>query len=442
MAETIHRAGVSWNGGEGEDVRAHEVLLGAQSLASSSAIEFGGDDTKSNPETLLVGALSSCHMLWFLGLARKKGFEIASYEDDAEAVLDGKRFSSATLRPTVRWAGRAARPRRDRGAPPSRPRALLHRQLGRVPGGGRAGMSAELPLSDIKVLDLSRLLPGGFCSLLLADLGAEVLKVEDTGMGDYIRWAPPYYGEDADQELGTRSSLYLALNRGKRSVRLDLKSDQGREALLRLVESHDVVIDGFRPGVLERLGVGYERMREANPGIVVCAITGYGQDGPNVERAGHDMNYLGLIGLLGLTGAKDGPPVQPGGQIADLGGGALMAAFGIMAALHERRRSGEGQYVDISMADGALSWLALVAGRYFCDGEVPRRGEQQLAGGLACYMPYEASDGWVDLRRPGAEVLGRLLQRGRAPRPGREAVRPTRLRGLARGRRGLQEPLA
>ena len=105
MAETIHRAGVSWAGGEGEDVRAHEVLLGAQSLASSSAIEFGGDDTKSNPETLLVGALSSCHMLWFLGLARKKGFEIASYEDDAEAVLDGKRFTSATLRPTVRWAG-------------------------------------------------------------------------------------------------------------------------------------------------------------------------------------------------------------------------------------------------------------------------------------------------------------------------------------------------
>jgi organic hydroperoxide reductase OsmC/OhrA len=105
MAETIHRAGVSWAGGEEEDVRAHEVLLGAQSLASSSAIEFGGDETKSNPETLLVGALSSCHMLWFLGLARKKGFEIASYEDDAEAVLDGKRFTSATLRPTVRWAG-------------------------------------------------------------------------------------------------------------------------------------------------------------------------------------------------------------------------------------------------------------------------------------------------------------------------------------------------
>jgi len=222
-----------------------------------------------------------------------------------------------------------------------------------------------------------------------------VLKVEDTGMGDYIRWAPPYYGTDEQQALGTRSSLYLSLNRGKRSIRLDLKSDAGKEALLRLVADYDVVLDGFRPGVLDKLGVGYERLREANPAVVYCAITGYGQDGPYTQRAGHDMNYLGLIGLLGLTGAKDGPPVQSAGQIADLGGGALMAAFGVMAALHERRRSGEGQMVDISMADGALSWLAMVAGRYFCDQEVPRRGEQQLAGGLICYLPYETSDGWV-----------------------------------------------
>jgi alpha-methylacyl-CoA racemase len=254
---------------------------------------------------------------------------------------------------------------------------------------------SALPLSDVRVLDLTRLLPGGFCSLLLADLGAEVLKVEDTGMGDYIRWAPPYYGSEEQQALGTRSSLYLSLNRGKRSVRLDLKSERGREALLRLIAEHDVVLDGFRPGVLDKLGVGYERMREANPRVVYCAITGYGQDGPYAQRAGHDMNYLGLVGLLGLTGAKDGPPVQSAGQIADLGGGALMAAFGVMAALHERERSGEGQMVDVSMADGALSWLAMVAGRYFCDGEVPRRGEQMLAGGIVCYLPYEASDGWV-----------------------------------------------
>ncbi len=253
----------------------------------------------------------------------------------------------------------------------------------------------DLPLSDVRVLDLTRLLPGGFCSLLLADLGAEVLKVEDTGAGDYVRWAPPYYGDDSHQALGTRSALYLALNRGKRSIRINLKTQQGIEALLRLVAEYDVVLDGFRPGVLDRLGVGYERMREANRGIVICAITGYGQDGPMTQRAGHDTNYLGLIGLLGLTGAADGPPVQSAGQIADLGGGGLMAAFGVMAALHERARSGEGQVVDVSMTDGALSWLAMVAGRYFCDGVVPKRGDLELAGRIVCYFPYEVADGWI-----------------------------------------------
>jgi crotonobetainyl-CoA:carnitine CoA-transferase CaiB-like acyl-CoA transferase len=257
------------------------------------------------------------------------------------------------------------------------------------------------PLSDVRVLDLTRLLPGGFCSLLLADLGADVLKVEDTGMGDYIRWAPPYHGSEEHQDLGTRSALYLSLNRGKRSVRLDLKSDDGREALLRLVESHDVVLDGFRPGVLDRLGVGFEAMRERNPAIVVCAITGYGHSGPNLKRSGHDLNYLGLIGLLGLTGDPagtvegEGRPVQSAGQIADLGGGGMMAAIGVLAALHESRRSGEGQFVDVSMADGALSWLAMPAAAYLCDGRVPRRGDEQLTGGILCYLPYEAADGWV-----------------------------------------------
>jgi alpha-methylacyl-CoA racemase len=250
------------------------------------------------------------------------------------------------------------------------------------------------PLSDIRVLDLSRLLPGGFCSLMLADFGAEVLKVEDTGMGDYIRWSPPYY-EGAEDSA--KSALYLALNRGKRSIRVNLKEERGREVLLKLVKEHDVLLESFRPGVLDRLGVGYDRLHEENPGLVYCAITGYGQDGPYRDRSGHDMNYLGLIGLLGLTGEKDGPPIMSGGQIADLGGGALMAAFGILAALHERERSGEGQLVDVSMADGALSWLALVAGRYLADGMVPKRGEPELAGGLVCYRPYACKDGWVTL---------------------------------------------
>ena len=258
----------------------------------------------------------------------------------------------------------------------------------------------SLPLEGVRVLDLSRLLPGGFCSLLLADFGAEVLKVEDTGQGDYLRWWAPFV---AGAEKSASSALFLALNRNKRSIRIDLKSEAGREVLLRLVAEYDVVLESFRPGVLERLGVGYERMREVNPGIVYCAISGYGQNGPKRDASGHDMNYLGLVGLLGLTGERDGPPMQSEGQIADLGGGALMAAFGIMAALRERDGSparpgsGEGQLIDVSMADGALSWLAMVAARYFAEGLVPRRGEQMLAGALVCYRPYECADGWVTL---------------------------------------------
>jgi alpha-methylacyl-CoA racemase len=252
----------------------------------------------------------------------------------------------------------------------------------------------SLPLEGLTVLDLSRLLPGGFCSLLLADFGADVIKVEDTGMGDYIRWSPPYYEGAADTAKG---ALFLSLNRGKRSIRLNLKSDGGREALLRLVRDADVLLESFRPGVLDRLGVGYERLRLQNPGLVYCAITGYGQDGPNRGRSGHDMNYLGLNGLLGLTGDADGPPVQTAGQIADLGGGALMAAVGILVALRERERSGEGQLVDCSMFDGSLSWLAMLAAEAFATGRAPRRGELGLAVRYNCYRPYECADGWVTL---------------------------------------------
>jgi alpha-methylacyl-CoA racemase len=249
-------------------------------------------------------------------------------------------------------------------------------------------------LTGVRVLDLSRLLPGGFCSLLLADHGADVLKVEDMRMGDYIRWAPPAIEGAA---VSASSALFLALNRNKRSIRIDLKSDEGRAVLLDLVREHDVVLESFRPGVLDRLGVGYEAMRAVNPQLVYCAITGYGQDGPLRDHAGHDMNYLGRVGLLGLSGERDGPPVQAAGQIADLGGGALMAAFGILAALRAAERTGEGQVVDVAMADGALSWLAMVAARYFAEGEAPARGELELAGAIACYRPYACADGWVTL---------------------------------------------
>jgi crotonobetainyl-CoA:carnitine CoA-transferase CaiB-like acyl-CoA transferase len=251
-----------------------------------------------------------------------------------------------------------------------------------------------LPFEGLKVLDLSRLLPGGFCSLLLADFGADVIKVEDTGMGDYIRWSPPAF-EGAEETA--KGALFLSLNRGKRSVRIDLKAEAGRAVLLRLVRDADVLLESFRPGVLDRLGVGYERLKQENPRLVYCAITGYGLTGPNVQRSGHDMNYLGLNGVLAVSGDADGPPIQAGGQIADLGGGALMAAFGILAALRERDRSGEGQLVDVSMFDGALSWLAMVAARVFAAGERPRRGSELLGGSLLCYRPYKCADGWVTL---------------------------------------------
>jgi crotonobetainyl-CoA:carnitine CoA-transferase CaiB-like acyl-CoA transferase len=251
-----------------------------------------------------------------------------------------------------------------------------------------------LPLQGLTVLDLTRLLPGGFCTLLLSDFGADVVKVEDTAAGDYVRWMGPGY-EGAHESA--RSAAFLALNRGKRSIRLDLKTDGGREALIRLARDADVLVESFRPGVLDRLGAGWERLRAENPRLVYCAITGYGQEGPLAARAGHDLDYLARVGLLGLTGDSDGPPVQAAGQIADLGGGALTAAFGILAALRERDRSGEGQLVDVSMADGALAWLAMVAARALASGETPRRGSLELGGGILCYRPYRCADGWVAL---------------------------------------------
>ena len=251
-------------------------------------------------------------------------------------------------------------------------------------------------LDGLRVLDLTRLLPGGFCTLLLADMGAEVLKIEDTRGGDYIRWMPPYYGNEQERREGTASAYYLALNRNKRSMRLDLKHQQGRDVLLRLVEKYDVLVESFRPAVMDRLGVGYETLRARNPRLIYCPISGYGQDGPLTARSGHDTNYLALNGLLGLTGRRNGPPIQSAGQIADLGGGGLMAAVGILAAVIERERSGEGQLVDVSMTDGSLAWLSMVIARYFAEQKVPHRGDPELTGGIACYFPFETKDGkWV-----------------------------------------------
>jgi crotonobetainyl-CoA:carnitine CoA-transferase CaiB-like acyl-CoA transferase len=230
--------------------------------------------------------------------------------------------------------------------------------------------------------------------MLLADFGADVIKVEDTGMGDYVRWAPPFY-EGVQASAG--SALFLSLNRGKRSIRIDLKSPDGKDVLLRLVRNADVLLESFRPGVLDRLGVGYERLRTENPGLVYCAITGYGQDGPGRERSGHDLNYLGLNGILGLSGEADGPPVSSSAQVADLGGGALMAVVGVLIAVRERDRSGEGQLVDCSMFDGSLSFLAMLAAEMLAGGPAPHRGGLRLAGGIVCYRPYRCADGYVTL---------------------------------------------
>jgi crotonobetainyl-CoA:carnitine CoA-transferase CaiB-like acyl-CoA transferase len=241
------------------------------------------------------------------------------------------------------------------------------------------------PLSHLRVLDLTRLLPGGFCTLLLADLGADVIKVEEPSKGDYIRWMPPMAGDV--------SAGHLALNRGKRAITLNLKAPDGVEVFKRLTRDADVVIESFRPGVMDRLGVGYEALSTINPRIVYCAITGYGQDGPYRDRAGHDINYIGFAGVLDIIGEQHGPPVDPGVQIGDVGGGASMAAIGILAALAEREQTGHGRFVDISMTDGAFSWLSFHGAAYALSGQIPKRGQMRLSGEYACYRVYECGDG-------------------------------------------------
>lgn len=246
----------------------------------------------------------------------------------------------------------------------------------------------SLPLAGLKVLDLSRLLPGPYATLVLADLGAHVDKVEDPQGGDYIRQMPPHRGED--------SALFYALNRNKRSITLDLKSADGVAALKRLVRGYDVLVESFRPGVMDKLGVGYEVLRTENPRLVYCAISGYGQTGPDRLRAGHDLNYIARSGVLGYGGARDGAPALPGVQIADIGGGSLFAVAGVLAALLERERTGTGRLVDISMTEGALAFLHLhLASRMVMgvEGTPLRRGAESLNGGYPCYGVYRTGDG-------------------------------------------------
>lgn len=239
-------------------------------------------------------------------------------------------------------------------------------------------------LAGLRVLDLSRLLPGPFLTMALADLGADVVKVEDPQAGDYMRALPPL--------VGAMSGRFLAVNRGKRSLAIDLKSEAGREALLRMVERADAVIESFRPGALERLGLGYDALRARNPGIVLGSISGYGQSGPLRERAGHDLGYMALSGALAAGGSRRGPPALPGVQVADLGG-ALWGATGVLAALLRRERTGEGAHIDVSMTEGALSLLSAELASAAAEGRAPERGAEALNGGLASYGVYETADG-------------------------------------------------
>lgn len=240
-------------------------------------------------------------------------------------------------------------------------------------------------LEGVRVLDLTRLLPGPFCTMLLADYGAEVIKVEQPVIGDYGRTVEPL--------IQGYSARHLAINRNKKSMTLDLKHEKGKEIFRQLAREADVIVESFRPGVMKRLGLSYDEIREINPGIVYCSITGYGQDGPYRDLAGHDINYIGFSGILGLIGLKDGEPVVPGVQIADIGGGSLMALAGILMALFYKERTGKGQFVDVSMLDGAIAWMAGYASGYFADGEVPKRGRIRLSGKYACYDVYPTKDG-------------------------------------------------
>jgi crotonobetainyl-CoA:carnitine CoA-transferase CaiB-like acyl-CoA transferase len=244
------------------------------------------------------------------------------------------------------------------------------------------------PLERVRVLDLSRLLPGPVCTLHLADLGADVVKVEDTGAGDYAR--------TLGARRGGASAFYRAVNRNKRSLAIDLKNPRGRDAFLVLAQSADVVVESFRPGVVDALGVGYAALRQANPRVVFASISGYGQDGPRAAMAGHDINYLGYAGILDQTGVAGGPPALCNLQVADLLGGAASAAIAILASLVRAQRSGQGARVDIAMADAALAHNIFALHALEQWGATRPRGEDLLTGGVPAYGVYGTSDGrWL-----------------------------------------------
>jgi len=240
-------------------------------------------------------------------------------------------------------------------------------------------------LGQLRVIDLSRHAPGPFCTMLLADFGADVVVVEQpSGTGRAI---------EAELGVGERARVFNPVGRNKRSIALNLKLPRARDACLRLMSEADIVVEGFRPGVAGRLGVDYDSVRERNPGLIYCSLSGYGQNGPYADLVGHDLNYISLGGALGMTGWPDQPPAIPVNIIGDFAGGGLYAAFAVLAALEARRSTGKGQYIDMAMSDGVLSLANLAVSDYFTGGTPPRPGRYFLNGSLPCYHVYETADG-------------------------------------------------
>jgi len=274
------------------------------------------------------------------------------------------------------------------------------------------------PLASLKVLDFSTLLPGPFASLLLADMGAEVLRIESPTRMDLLRVLPPH-----DQGV---SASHAYLNRNKRSLALDLKQPEALEIVRQLVKDYDIVLEQFRPGVMERLGLGYEALKAINPKLIYVSITGYGQTGPYKDRAGHDINYLALAGVASYTGRQDTGPLPLGVQLADVGGGSLHAVIGLLAAVIARQQSGAGQYLDVSMTDCAFSLNAMAGAGYLACGVEPAWENQVLNGG-SFYDYYRSRDGrWLSVgslepafMQQLCSALGRpeLTAQGLSPKP-------------------------
>jgi len=247
-----------------------------------------------------------------------------------------------------------------------------------------------LALEGIRVLDLTHLPPGGLCTMIMADMGADVIKVV-TAAGTSARGAGVMEKLSADEQ--TKLAAFDALNRNKRSLGLDLKSGEGREIFGNLAKTADVVVEGFRPGVVKRLGIDYDSIKKVNPRIVYCSLSGYGQDGPYSNFSGHDINYISLAGALNIIGFPDRPPVVPLNLLADFAGASLHGAIGILTALVARNKTGKGQFVDISYTDGALSLMTWLTASYFAGGDKFNRGESWLHGAYPYYGVYETSDG-------------------------------------------------